>query len=240
MPGSSQGQSPLSVERNREFFARDVYGHNADRLDSHVRIRAAVTAELAGTGRLLDVGNGGVFEYDPAVAEQVLACDLFLDESMSPEYPDNVTIARGDALDLHEELGTHDVVLEAFLYHHLTGRRASDSVDNIRRAIGQAKGRLEPGGRLVVVESCIPAALYPLERALYPPLQLLARTRLLGGHPATLQLPIALLRRLIAEQLTIEKSVRIPLGRWVTQFGRPFPAALTPVRAHLIVARKAS
>ena len=41
-----------------------------------------------------------------------------------------------------------------------------------------------------------------------------------------------------AEQLKIEHTEEIPLGRWVTQFGRRFPTALTPVRAHLIVASK--
>jgi SAM-dependent methyltransferase len=238
MPTSYRGQATDSVEQNSEFFARDTYNHHAERLDSHARIRAALTAELAGTRRLLDVGNGGVFEYDPAVAEEIVASDLFLDESMSDDYPDNVTIRRGDALELDEEPGSFDVVLEAFLYHHLTGDRPEDSVTNVRRAISEAARMLVPGGRLVVAESCIPARLFPLERALFRPLRRLASTRLLGGHPATLQLPIGMLESLIAEQLTLERSAPIPLGRWVTQFGRPFPAALTPVRAHLIVARR--
>lgn len=238
MEPPATGQAADSVARNSEFFARDTYNDHAGRLDSHERIRQALTAELAGTGRLLDVGNGGVFEYDPAVAREVVAVDLFLDESMSGDYPDNVTIRRGDALALTEEPESFDVVLEAFLYHHLAGTRPADSIANVRRALGEARRMVVPGGRLVVAESCIPRSLYAVERALFRPLRLLARTPLLGGHPATLQLPLGVLEALIAEQFAVERSAPIPLGRWVTQFGRPFPTALTPVRAHLIVARR--
>lgn len=224
------------MARNSEFFARDVYSTNADRIDSHVAIRSALTKELTGAKRLLDVGNGGVFEYDPAVVESLTAVDLFLDES-DDSFPDNVTIRKGDALALEEEPASFDVVLEAFLYHHLTGAKAADSVDNVRKAISEAVRMVEPGGRLVIAESCIPARIYPLERALYRPLRALAATPMLGGHPATLQLPIELLVSLVEERARVERVERIELGKWVTQFGRRFPAKLTPVRAYLIVAR---
>lgn len=235
MSDRARGQASESVAQNSDFFARDTYNRHAERLDSHRLIREALTREMEGTDRLLDVGNGGVFEYDPAIAREVVAVDLFLDGT--GDYPDNVVACRGDALSLEEEPGSFDVVLEAFLYHHLTGTRAADSVANVRRAISEAARMLKPGGRLVIAESCIPRSLYPVERALFAPLRMLAATPLLGGHPATLQLPVGLLRSLVAERLTLERSERIPLGRWVTQFGRPFPAAMTPVRAHLIVAR---
>jgi SAM-dependent methyltransferase len=230
-------QAPDSVSQNSEFFARDVYAKHVRRLDSYELIRRRLTAELEGSGRLLDVGNGGTFAYDPAVAESILACDLFLDPARQPQYPGHVTLRRGDALALDLEPAGFDVVVEAFLYHHLTGERPEDSIANIRRAISEAKRMLAPGGRLVIAESCIPARLFGVEKALYRLLRALARTPLLGGHPATLQLPIGLLESLVAEELTIVKSEEIELGRWVTQFGRPWPTALTPIRAHLIVAR---
>ena len=67
---------------------------------------------------------------------------------------------------------------------------------------------------------------------------IVAGTRLLGGHPAVLQLPFDLLRRLFAERLEIERAYRIPMGRWLTQFGWRWPTALTPARAVIVVARK--
>ena len=53
-----------------------------------------------------------------------------------------------------------------------------------------------------------------------------------------LQLPFDLLRDLVAERFEIEKAERIPMGRWLTQFGRRWPTALTPARAVIVVGRK--
>ena len=234
------GQDANSAEQNAEFFVRDKHARDVAELDTYRNIREAVTRELAGTELLLDVGNGGVFDYDTDQVGEIVAVDLFLDQLPASHFPPNVTPRRGDALDLDEPDGSYEVVLEALLYHHLVGRRPSDSIANIRRAVAEAERVLRPGGRLVVAESCVPRWFYGFERLMFRPLVLLARTPLLGGHPAVLQLPFSLLRELIAERLEIERAYLVPMGRWVTQFGRRWPTALTPIRAVIVVARKRS
>jgi SAM-dependent methyltransferase len=232
-------QDATSVEQNAEFFARDKHGRDAAELDTYRNIREALTREVAGTKLLLDVGNGGVFEYDTTQVERIVAVDLFLDRLPASHFPPNVAARRGDALALDEPDDSYEMVLEALLYHHLVGARASDSIANIRRAVDEAERVLRPGGRLVVAESCVPPWFYGFEKAMFRPLSALARTRLLGGHPAVLQIPFALLRGLVGERLEIERAYRIEMGRWLTQFGRRWPAALTPARAVVVVARKA-
>jgi SAM-dependent methyltransferase len=231
-------QDATSVEQNADFFARDKHGRDAAELDTYRNIREALTREVAGTELLLDVGNGGVFEYDTDRVERIVAVDLFLDRLPASHFPPNVTPRTGDALALDEPDGEYDMVLEALLYHHLVGARASDSIANIRRAIAEAERVLKPEGRLVVAESCVPPWFYRFERLAFRPLAAMARTWLLGGHPAVLQIPFALLRDLVSERFEIERAYRIPMGRWLTQFGRRWPAALTPARAVLIVGRK--
>jgi SAM-dependent methyltransferase len=232
------GQDARSADQNAEFFARKKHGRDVAELDTYRRIREAVTRELAGTERLLDVGNGGVFDYDTTVVHEIVAVDLFLDQVPAAGFPPNVTPRKGDALALDEPDESYDAVLEALLYHHLVGSRPADSIANVRRAIGEAERVLRPGGRLVVAESCVPPWFYGLERAAFRGLVALARTPLLGGHPAVLQLPFETIRELVAKRLEVERAYKVVPGRWTTQFGRRWPMALTPARAYVVVGRK--
>ena len=232
------GQDATSAKQNAEFFAESKHARDVAELDTYRLIREAVTSELSGTRRLLDVGNGGVFDYDTTQIEEIIAVDLFLDRMPPSQFPTNVTPRNGDGLALDEPSGTYDVVLEALLYHHLVGTRARDSIANVRITISEAARVLRPGGRLVVAESCVPRWFYGVEKALFRPLVALASTPLLGGHPAVLQLPLGLLQELVSKRLQIERAYRVPRGRWTTQFGRRWPTMLTPAYAVLIVARK--
>jgi SAM-dependent methyltransferase len=234
------GQEERSARQNAEFFARDKHARDVAELDTYRLIREAVTREVAGAARLLDVGNGGVFEYDTTQVGEIVAVDLFLDELPPSHFPSNVTARKGDALALDEADSSYELVLEALLYHHLVGARAADLIANVRRAIAEAERVLRPGGKLVVAESCVPGWFYPVEKVMFRPLSAVAKTRLLGGHPAVLQLPFAVLKELIVERLEIERAYRVPAGRWITQFGVRWPTLLTPARAVIVVARKAA
>lgn len=237
MQETQSGQARETAEQNAEFFARDTYARQVDELDSYKLIRATFNRELAGTNRLLDVGNGGVFEYDLAVADEIVAVDLFFDDGAADTHP-NVTFRRGDALALREQPESFDVAIHAYLYHHLTGVRGRDSLANVRTALAEARRMLMPGGKLVIGESCVPMWFYWVEQTVYPLHRAIARSKLLGGHPATMHLPVSVLESLVAEQFEVERSEKIELGRWLSQFGRRWPTALTPVSSRLIIARK--
>jgi SAM-dependent methyltransferase len=232
------GQDPSTAAQNAEFFTRGKHGRDVAELDTYRLIREAVTREVAGTGLLLDVGNGGVFDYDTTKVKQIVAVDLFLDRLPASQFPANVTPRRGDALSLDEPDGSYDAVLEALLFHHLVGSRPDALLANVRRAIAEAERVLRPGGHLIIAESCVPPWFYRLEKVAFRVLVGLARTPLLGGHPAVLQLPFEVLRGLVAEAFQIERAYRVPPGRWTTQFGRRWPMVLTPARAYVVVGRK--
>jgi len=233
--------SAEAVAQNKAFFAEnDEYARAVAELDTYRNIRAMLDAQLSGVGRLLDVGNGGAFDYSPELVGEIVAVDLFLDEVPPETFPDNVVARQGDALDLDEPDDSYDAVAMVLLLHHLVGDRPGDLVTNARRSISEAVRVLQPGGRLIIVESCVPDWFFAVERALFFPLKWLARTRAMT-HPATLQPTSAGLRLLVDEQpVVVDRDEPIPVGRWMLQFGKRWPSALTPARPRILVARKAA
>jgi SAM-dependent methyltransferase len=232
------GQDERSARLNAEFFGDAKYSGQVAELDTYRFTHEAINREVSGTGRLLDVGNGGVFEYDTSAVGSIVAVDLFLDQLPDSHFPPNVEARRGSALDLDLPDGSFDAVLHAFLYHHLVGRRPTEMIANTQRAIDEAHRVLKPGGTLIVGESCVKGWFYPLEWLLFRPLTLLAKTPVLGGHPATFQLTRARLRKQVERRFAIERDYAIPTGRWISQFGRKWPTALTPARQFVLVGRK--
>jgi SAM-dependent methyltransferase len=228
-------QDSLSVEKNKTFFADNrAYAQRVAELTTYRNIRVEVNEAIAGTQRLLDVGNGGVFDYDTQLAREIVGVDLFLDEA-APKAPNNVTLRYGDALALDEPPDSFDGVLFVLVLHHLVSHDVGGTVENIRRAIGEARRVLQPGGKLIIVESCVSARAFAVERRLFGILRKLASSRFMD-HSPTLQLPTTVIEGFMREHFDDVRVSAIRVGPIILQFGRRWPTALTPARPYLFVA----
>ncbi len=233
----SVGQDSASATKNAGFFAdNERYARLISSLEGYRHINSAVSREIAGARRLLDIGNGGVFVYDTSLAEQIVGVDLFLDGA-PPSLSDHITLRHGDALALEEPDEAYDVVLVNSVLHHLIGTDVDSTLANIRRSIAEAHRVLEPGGRLVVMESCVSARAFSIERHLFRPLLRLARTPLMR-HPATLQFPPETIAGVVGERFEDVIIKPIPVGRWILQFDLLWPTALTPARPQIFTAKR--
>lgn len=230
-------QNRDAADKNASFFGDNPkYAGRVARLTTYRNQTALINRELAGIERLIDIGNGGVFEYDTRLIGMITAVDLF-PESTAP-LPPNVVFREGDALKLPFANGTFDGALMAMVFHHLTGDTATDLVVNVRRSIAEAHRVLEPGGKFIVMESCVPRWFYQLEQPLFRPLAGLSRTRLMR-HPPALQLPSDLLVGLVEEVFgSLLRFERVPIGTVILQFGHRWPTFLTPARPHLLTAQR--
>jgi SAM-dependent methyltransferase len=232
---SMPAQDVRSAEQNSSFFAgNQKYARMVAGLATYRNIREAVNESIAGRKRLLDIGNGGVFDYDTELAGEIVGVDLFLDGE-GLVTPPNVTLRRGDALDLDEPDAAYDGVLIVLVLHHLVSSTVDGTVENIRKAIAEARRVLEPGGKLILVESCVSTRAYSVIRHLFAPLRLLAASPLMD-HPPTLQFPADEIQRLLREHFADVHVRRIPTGRVLLQFGRRWPTVLTPARPYLFTA----
>lgn len=233
-------QTEKSLQENSSFFLENVgsYSRQVYELDTYRHIRDFTDEALTGIDSLLDMGNGGVCDYDVSRARSITALDLFLDElPASHLLPPNVQPLQGSALDIPKAAGSYDGVLMAMLLHHLAGTTPLESLDNATRAIAEAHRVLRPGGRLVIIESCVPAWFYSIEKLLFP--AACASAYKLTGHPATLQYPPQLLASIVSHRFGSAPEVRrIPCGRWILQFGKKFPSALTPATPYRFIIHK--
>jgi ubiquinone/menaquinone biosynthesis C-methylase UbiE len=235
-------QSKASIAANASYFLKNIeeYDKHVRTIDTYRRIHHFLTQAVAGADTLLDIGNGGVFPYDASGVGRITALDLFLG-SLPPEllrshFPPNAQAKEGSALSIPEPDRSFDMVLMVMLLHHLAGGDWRESWRNAQRAIGEAWRVLRPGGRLLIVESCVPYWFFVLER---PAFSILTRTfKSILSHPITIQYPVAMVEGELRQKSPLVKVEEIPKGAAVLQFGFKVPSFITPVHVFALEAKK--
>ena len=237
-PDPKTAQTRDSVASNTEFFRDSAtsYRHHVETLDTYASIRAKVDEALRGTHRLLDIGNGGVFDYDAASIPSVVAVDLFLHQGARPPAATHVRFLSGSALSLPVADRAFDGVVINMLLHHLVGNTVAESLANARAAIAEAARVLQPGGRLVLIESCVPAWFFAFERIAFPPARRMIKW--VTTHPVTLQFTPDMIGEVVKSSFGRVEVARSPKGRWVLQYGVKVPSVFTPAMPYRFVAVK--
>jgi SAM-dependent methyltransferase len=231
---STPTTSQATVETNSAWFAdNDSYIENQSKLECYRNIKLAVEREVRGQDRLLDIGNGGFFNFDTALAGHVTAVDLFLADGPGPTP--NSSFKQGSFLDLPFPDGSFDCVMQQNVLHHVTGRSVRENFANMRRCVREMHRVCAPGGKAVILESTVGPLFNLFERVAYRPVLWAKR----GGHPVTFQYTAKqLLRAALACGFELEEFAWIPRGRWVLQFGVVWPTLLTPVVPVKLVLRR--
>jgi SAM-dependent methyltransferase len=231
-PPASHEQA--TARHNADWFDdNDLYVANQSKLEHYRHCRRCVEHEIRGVGRLLDVGNGGFFNYDTSLVGHATAVDLFLKEGPGPQP--NTSFRTGSLLELPFGDGSFDAILLQNVFHHVTGRTVADNYANLRRGMRELRRCVHPDGKVVVIESTVPLWFNLFERVAYRPALMVKR----GGHPVTFQFtPAEMLREAEAAGFAVKEYALVPKGAWVLQFGRRWPSCLTPVRVVKLVLGK--
>lgn len=204
---------------------------------------AEVLAPLVAGRSVLDIGNGGVFAYDPATARSTTVVDISPEMLVGFTAP-NVETVVADARDL-SSLGAarFDVAVLMLVLHHINGRTYRETRIQLDGVLRGVVGRLVPGGHLIIVEPVIRPALRHLQRAAFP---LLRRWLALLGVPMIHFHTRRDLSELLAAA-AVEVEVRpLQVDQPVDLFGASFPGLLSlpprlrPTDYCLFHARRAS
>jgi SAM-dependent methyltransferase len=205
----------------------------------HSRIRREIEPLLG--ARVLDIGSGGVPDFESNETRTVLSMDYELD-SLFHAKSTNVINVAGDMLRIPLRAGAVDAVIAQQVVHYLTDAPFTGAGAAVRRALAEAGRVLAPGGSVFIVDSTFPVLLVLAERALfgitYPLLRKL-------GRPTVFFPSVRRMRRLLAEAGFEPALVRIidwgdMAGASQTLFpALRFPLRRLPVKLAVISARKA-
>jgi SAM-dependent methyltransferase len=223
-----------TTQSNIAWFQDNArYAAKQTPLECYRHIQKIVEREIRGEGEVLDIGNGGFFNYDTALARRVTAVDLFLSDGPGPTA--NSSFRRGCFLDLPVASESFDCVLEQNVFHHVTGPSVAENHRNLGRCLGEMCRCLRPGGKAVIIESTVGPLFYWVEWLLYRPAAFLKR----GGHPVTFQFtPRQIVRAAEAAGFGVEEFTFVPRGLLLLQMGYRWPSCLTPAKPIKLVLRK--
>ena len=231
-------QTLESVDKNAKFFLDEHQNYRAlvESIDTYAAISLALNIKLQGIGRLLDIGNGGVFDYDTSHIGEIVGLDLFFDNLPSNiRLPKNVKMVQGSALDIPKNLYGFDGVVVVMMIHHLVGKTVNDCIANTQQLLYEAHRVLRPGGKLVIMESCIPSWFFAFEKIVFEPATWVIEKTI--SHPSTLQYTSGFLLEMIKKAgFTQTTRENIPKGKYVIQYGVKVPSWVTPVQPVLFSA----
>lgn len=241
-PSGPGGREPSPTDqrtrnevRNADFFDDWADYHDlVDELDSYKLTAGALRGELS--GRVVDVGSGGVVNYPIEPISDLVLVDLGEAHCQANRMPPRARALVGSACALPLADGGFDRVLMQMLVHHLAEKDFATTRDRVRTAFAEAHRVLAPGGRLVVVESVMHPALEWAQRIGFP---LTRRLLAALGHPLVLQWSPRSLAAFARQAGFGEVEVRyIQRGKKMIFLGRKMPTWLVPVRFAKLIATK--
>ena len=84
-------------KKNLNFFDKNInYQNNIKKIDTYKKIYSEISKKLKGTKRLLDIGHGGVFDYNTKLIKEITGLDLTYMNYKN--LPKNVKLVTGSVL----------------------------------------------------------------------------------------------------------------------------------------------
>jgi SAM-dependent methyltransferase len=231
---SGAAQNVQALQKNASFFAdNDWYKVTQNRLETYRLIAESAYHEVQGSKRLLDIGNGGVFIFPIEQIPQVEAVDVFVEESFTSRYP-KVKWREMNVLELADE-NRFDTVVAINCLHHVIGNSVAQCYENLNRIFKVIARAVEPGGKVVLIESTVPAWFLGFYKLLFPlvlklwPLQ----------HPPTFQYHFREIQKAAQQAgLAQVELALIPKVGNIMTLGIEVPGWMSPILIGKFVFRK--
>jgi ubiquinone/menaquinone biosynthesis C-methylase UbiE len=226
-----------NIDKTKQFFDEwTSYHETVKKIDTWKLYGEAISKQIK-NGVILDIGNGGIFNYDTSKAKKIIAIDLSPNLiSNAPREADNIEYRVGNIIELDYTAAEFDQAVMDMLVHHLAGKNFAVTKSNVLKSFENTYRVLKPGGELIIMESCLPELFEFAEKNFFFFFRIF--TGLLG-HPVVFQWNRKSLENLLRQSgfknITMDE---VKLGKWIIQLGFKIPAVLSPAKAYIIKAVK--
>ena len=191
-------------------------------------------------GVVLDIGNGGIFNYDVNKLKGIIAVDI----AFKSKEDGKIKYIEGDARNLNKiKSNSCDRVVMQFLLHHITERNKKKTYIGLKKSLKEAKRVLKKKrGELIIIEMLVNPLVENLENIFYDInsffFSLINRPMLKFYSKVSLHNLLAEsgFRKILTKPINIGKYID-PLGGILPGFIK-IPVIFYPFKCYMVVARK--
>lgn len=210
--------------------------------DYYEKAEKFITPLLKEHGNVLDIGNGGILNYDYSSLNELVCADISVSKKVEEVYKDvpNVSFIESNIMDMKNvDSDRFDAVIVQKVIHHLAENDYKTTRANCIKAMNECIRVLKPGGVLIVCESTVKRWFECLEIAFFKPMlfccDLVKFDRVFQYSPKSLE---KLLGNDIDKIACLERCEDIGTGDHVLFLGRKFPSWILPCSVTFYLVRK--
>lgn len=150
----------------KEHFAKQTKRYKEVVEDTNKELYENIRKELDKNlkGVVLDIGNGGIFNYNTNKLEKIFAIDL----AFKSKEDGKITYIGGDARNLRKiKNNSCDRVVMQFLLHHITERKKEKTYIGLKKSLKEVNRVLKNNGELIIIEMFVNSLVEKLEDVSY-------------------------------------------------------------------------
>jgi len=186
-------------------------------------------------GNVLDVGSGGVINYNTNKLKNLFLADIA--SANKERAKNNIFFLNGDIRNLGIKKNSMDCVVIQHLLHHLADNTLKKSLQNLEKSIKEIHNTLKEGGTILIIEGLVPLPFDLLQRSLFSINKQVYKK--LFNFPMVLQYSERkIIKEIKKSGFKLEHIETIKDGNVLPIFGMNIPRKFVPLKHKFIVARK--
>ena len=201
-----------------------------------------VNADIPKDSDVLDIGNGGVINYDISGINHLTCADIYIVPRVANAYKSvsKITFVESDITDMNNvNDNSFDAVIVQNVIHHLAEDTYRLTYQKTVKALTECVRVLKPGGVLLICESTAKPWFERMERLFYRlMMQIIDIVKFDHVYQYSAKSLCRMLDKHLKDAACIETTENIGQGKYTVFLGRKVPSWLLPLTVTYLKVRK--